>query len=206
MSKKKDKEIAKLALEHAAILRLNDGKFAKEKLKLLAARKKLSSTTLKWQDKLDKLHKELDMASDATYNEKKKRWYAISEQVEKAQAKENEMRNYIEGMEETNLDLVSEVKEAIKLKRAAEKSTAHAKKLAEKRLGKCHAEVNASKEAEDELIKIQKNSKKTEKVMDKYKDEIARSEVNKREMKKESENKEAARRRGGARRWPVWVV
>ena len=162
VSKENDKKSAMLELEHAAILRLNDGKFAKEKLKLLAARKKLSSTTLKWQDKLDKLHKELDMASDATYNEKKKRWYAISEQVEKAQAKENEMRNYIEGMEETNLDLVSEVKEAIKLKRAAEKSTAHAKKLAEKRLDKWHAEINARKEAEDELIQIQKKMPRTQ--------------------------------------------
>ena len=42
--------------------------------------------------------------------------------------------------------------------------------------------------------------------MAKYKDEIARSEVNKREIRKEWENEEAARRRGGARRWPVWVV
>jgi len=117
------------------------------------------------------------MASDATYNEKKKRWTAISEQVEKAQAKENEMKNYIEGMEETNLDLVCEVKEAIKLKRAAEKSTANAKKLAAKRLDKWHTEINARKEAKDELIQIQKNAKNTEKVMAKYKDEIARSEV-----------------------------
>ena len=103
-------------MEHAAILRLNDGKFAKEKLRLLAAKTKLTSTTLKWQKKLDKLHKELDMASDATYNKKKKRWNAISEQVEKAHAKKNGMKNYIEGINETNLDLVNKVKEATKLK------------------------------------------------------------------------------------------
>ena len=49
---------------------LNDGKFAKEKLKLLTAQKKSSLTALKWQNKLDKLHEELDMASDSTYNKK----------------------------------------------------------------------------------------------------------------------------------------
>ena len=107
-----------LQLEHAAILYINDGKFVKEKLKLLAAQKKLSSTILKWQKKFDELHQELDVASDSAYNKKKKRWNAISEQVEKAHAKKNGMKNYIEGINETNLDLVNKVKEAIKLKRA----------------------------------------------------------------------------------------
>ena len=93
VSKKKGKESTRLELEHAAILSLIGGKFAKEKLKLLTARKKSSLTTLKWKNKLDKLHEELDMASDSTYNKKKKTWNTISEQIEKAQAKENKMKD-----------------------------------------------------------------------------------------------------------------
>ena len=58
------------------------------------------------------------------------------------------------------------------------------------------------KEAEDKLIQVQKNAKNTEKVIAKYKDEIARSEVNKPEMKK------IMRKRGSgkAKRWRLEIA
>ena len=60
---------------------------------------------------------------------------------------------------------------------------------------------------QDDLVVQQKNAKATEAVMQKYKAIVeGASEVKQKEMKKEWKDSAAARRRGGSRRWPVWVV
>ena len=62
------------------------------------------------------------------------------------------------------------------------------------------------REALGELRRQQKIAAETEKVMDKYQSITDSSVENQREMKKEWEDEQATSRRGGARRWPVWVV
>ena len=177
-----------------------------EKLKerLRNARDKVTNEKEKWQEKELKLRKELDLSSDRVYREKRKRWYAVSKQVMKSKVKEAEMQNYLDGLNDKNIDLADSLSEALQAKRKAKQSSWKAKSLAERRLQKWHGERNARRVAEDELVELQKQNEGTIAVMQRYK-ALAES-CSQKEMKKEWEDEAAAKRRGGARRWPVWVV
>ena len=116
------------------------------------------------------------------------------------------MQNYIDGLEETNFELADEVKDAIKEKRAALRSNRRLKKIASSRLQQWHKERALRREAQDEIAHQSKIAEQTKEIMVRYKAMVESSDANRRRMKKEWETEAAARRRGGRRRWPVWVV
>ena len=116
------------------------------------------------------------------------------------------MQNYIDDLEERNEINSVELKEALKDKRAAVRSTRKAKELAAQRLKKWHNERTRSRELTDQLAEQQAIAKETSAIVEKFKGMVASSEENKQKMKKEWTNKAAARTRGGSRHWPVWVV
>lgn len=121
-------------------------------------------------------------------------------------AREAEMQNLIEGLEETNFEVAEECNEAIAQKISAEKKCMEAQNLAEIRLKKWHDERIERREAQDKLVDQQKIIEESTRIMKKYKD-IALSDIRQhRQMQKEWENDEARHRRGGRQRWPLWVV
>ena len=104
-----------------------------EKLKerLRSALDKVTNEKEKWQEKESKLRQELDLSSDRVYREKRKRWYAISKQVMKSKVKEAEMQNYLDGLNDKNIDLADSLSEALQAKRKAKQSTWKARSLAD---------------------------------------------------------------------------
>ena len=116
------------------------------------------------------------------------------------------MQNYIDGLEEMNFELADEFKAALKEKRQAMKKSEKSAQLADSRLQKWHNEQTARREAQDELVMYQRIANEAEKIMSKYKALIEESERTHLEMKTEWESEAAARRIGGGRRWPVWVI
>ena len=65
---------------------------------------------------------------------------------------------------------------------------------------------DASRIAEDHAAQQEKIAKDLQKIMQKYRDTINESQDTKRKLQKEWADEEAAHKRGGARRWPIWVV
>ena len=74
------------------------------------------------------------------------------------------------------------------------------------RLDKWHAERNARRAAEDELARESKALSVAEEILDSYKALVETSTENKRRMKKEWADEASKAKRGGRKRWPVWVV
>ena len=177
-----------------------------EKLKeeLKRALDEVTNEKEKWQEKESKLRQELHFSSDRVYREERKRWYAVSKQVMKSKVKEAEMQNYLDGLNDKNIDLADNLSEALQAKRKAKESTWKAKALAERRLQKWHDERHARRLAEDKLVEVQKENEGTLAVMERYK--ALAEGYSQKETKKEWEDETKAKRRGGARRWPVWVV
>ena len=204
VSKQEASKIEKVTSEHEATMRLQEQRQNQLREQLKSARDKVTEERMKWQQKQDKMREELDASSDRRYVETRKRLYAVRKQVIKAQSKEAEMKNYLDGLNEKNIYLADSLTSALKAKRDTKKSTAKAKKLADERLKKWHEERNARRLAHDKLIDQEKQTKTTIAVMERYKT-LAESNTQ-REMKKEWEDVAASKRRGGSRRWPVWVV
>ena len=120
--------------------------------------------------------------------------------------KEDEMKNYIEGLEAKNLTLVEEVKTAISEKYAALRSRTRVKRESRQRLENWHEERNRRRTAEDELAHQSKIAAQANAILERYKSMVESSVHNKGRMRKEWENAAAARQKGGRRKWPVWVV
>ena len=121
------------------------------KRKLVKQKNEILKDREKWQGKLDALNDELDKASDRVYSEKKRGRKLIHEQINKADASVTEMQNYIDELEDCNESQSSELREALKVKRAAIRSTRKAKVVAEKRLKRWHDERTKSRELADDL-------------------------------------------------------
>ena len=105
-----------------------------------------------------------------------------------------------------NFELADEVKAAMKEMRSAERKSVKAYKLAESRLLKWHEERNARRHAHDEMVLSGKAAAQSQKILDTYKSMLENSPESRHKMRKEWETEAAARKQGGARRWPVWVV
>ena len=188
------------------MLKLKDRRYDTLKSKLSKSKSEVEAEKTKWQDKLDKLNAELETASDNVYLEKRKRRNAVSQQLQKTQQKETELRNYIEGLEEKNAQLAEDCLNAIKDKAAAKKASDRVKRKAAARLKNWHAERNARRAAEDELARQADVLTETEKVLESYRDAAQNSADTKRRMKKEWLEETAKAKKGGRQRWPVWVV
>ena len=203
-------QLKKQQSEHEAVVRVSERRQAKSReqwrKKLLAGQEKLSADRARWQEKLDKLDAELEKASDRVYSEKVKRRRDVQQQLMQAANGEMKMQHYINSLDESNAELTAELKTALEEKRAAKKAKAKAKKVAADRLEKWHAERALRQAYEDELAEKERIQRDMEAVLAKYQAKIEASDDLKRRLKKEWKDEEAARRRGGAKRWPVWVV
>ena len=60
----------------------------------------------KWQDKLENVNLELDMASNQIYLAKRRLRNQMRDQFNCAKSKEDEMKNYIAGIRERNVYLL----------------------------------------------------------------------------------------------------
>ena len=187
-------------------MRLKDAKHERVKTRLDAAKAEMENEKDKWQTKLDKINSDLETASDKVYLEKMKRRNAVSHQLQKAQQKEIELKNYIEGLEEKNAKLAEDCVQAIRDKAATKKASDRVKRKAAARLKNWHAERNARREAEDELAKQADILTEAEKVLESYRNAAESSAETKRQMKKEWLDETAKAKKGGRQRWPVWVV
>lgn len=210
VSQKHNKQLEKLQSEHDAVVRANQARYEKSKQrwkkKLEAEMEKLHKDRVKWQNKIDKIQEQLDDANDRAYLAIAKGRRNLQKQIDAADKKEMEMQNYIKEIDEMNMEMAAEWKQAMKEKKQAEASSEEGKVLADKRLEKWHAERYLRRVAEDELARQAEINRESQKIIDKYKSIVESSQDTKRRMKKEWSDEQAAGRRGGGRRWPVWVV
>ena len=152
------------------------------------------------------MNAELSKASDRAYREKSRGRKLIQDQIDSAAKRFSDMQNYTDGLEENKQINSKELKEALKDKRAAIRSTRKAKALAAQRLKKWHNEQARSRELTDKLAEQQEIANETSAIVKKFKGMVASSEENKQKMKKEWTNEAATRKQGKSRHWPVWVV
>lgn len=110
------------------------------KSRLEDSRQKVADERKKWQETLNVLDAELATTKDQVYNEKVKRRNAVQQQIDETKRIESDLRNYTECLEEKNVDLCRELKDAIIAKHAAARSSRRDKHLAKSRLDKWHKE------------------------------------------------------------------
>ena len=113
-------------------------KIDKMKRKLVQQKNKISEERNKWQGKLDVLNDELSTVSDRAHRQKSRGRKLIQDQIDKATISSNIMQNYIDELEDKNKAQSQELKQILKDKRAAVRSTRKAKAFAEQRLQKWH--------------------------------------------------------------------
>ena len=202
----KSKAISKLEAEHGAAIRISDKKFNKLKSQMTDLLNSVSVEKDNWQKKLSDVYQELQSADYRAYSEKKKRWHVVKRHYDKTRSKEIEIQNYVEGLEGSNEHLASKLQDALNEKADAEKKSKRHKRLAEQRLKKWHMEKDARKSVQNSLAGSEDAIKKADAIIDKYKTDVNSSSSTRRRMKKEWENEAAAKRHGGSRQWPVWVV
>jgi hypothetical protein len=160
----------------------------------------------KWKTKLDKLNEEMQLANDRVHNAKMNQRALVQKHLDDTSNAEMMLQNYIESLEEENDELRAELKAAITDKRAAVRKSEKDQKLAKSHLDKWHAERLLRREFEDRAAEQEKVNQAMKNVLDKYQEIINESLETKCRLKKEWADEEAAHHRGGARRWPVWVV
>ena len=203
---KRKAEVAKLRAEYEAIIRVKDAKANKMKECLSKLQDKLSEEKDKWQNKLTVLNDELTSANGRVCVEKRKQRDAVQRQLDIASEKRAQMKNCIEILEDDNAALEEEWFDAINEQEAAKTMSHTYKVLAALRLDKWHSERNARREAEDELARESKAVLVAEEIVDSYKALAETNAENKRRMKKEWADEASKAKRGGRKRWPVWVV
>jgi hypothetical protein len=150
----------------------------------------------KWQTRYNNLETQLSAAKDRVYLEKAKQRTLVQKQIQETERVEMMLTNYAAAVEEENQELRRELKAAIADKQAAERLSAKDKQLAKDRLEKWHTERHLQ----------QKAAKEADRIVKSYEALIEQSAENKRKLRKEWADEVAAHKRGGAQRWPIWVV
>jgi hypothetical protein len=130
----------------------------------------------------------------------------VWKQIDETKRVEMMLTNYSDSLEEENEELRRELAVAIQEKRKAQRTMHKSTKLAKDRLEKWHAEKHLRRVAQDYAVQQEKNHKQLQHIMHKYEEILNNSQETKRKLQKEWADEEAAHKRGGARRWPVWVV
>ena len=181
-------------------------KMQRLKDELLQVKLQLMSVGYQWECRLSKLEAELSTANDRVVAQKSKYRKLIQQQRDEAREVASQIQNYEESFLQENAELRAELKMALSKKRTAERQSRKDKQLAQARLSKWHEERDRRRVAEDYAAKQSKVAAALKLTLASY---VARVENNletKKRMKKEWADEEAAHKRGGARRWPVWVV
>jgi hypothetical protein len=156
--------------------------------------------------KYSKLEEQLQSTKDRVYLKRVISTVLSYRNRSRKQRVEMMMQNYAETLEEENWELHSKVQAAIADKQTAKRSSAKYKKLAKDRLERWHAERHLRRVAQDHAAQQKKIATQMQQITEKYEAFINKSEDTKRKLQKEWADEEAAHRRGGARRWPIWVV
>ena len=203
---KRNNEIAKLRSEYKVILEMKDAKYAKLKRQLASTKEEVVSEKAKWQAKLNKANVEVDQASDELYLEKKRRRDAVQVQINKASKKQKELQNYIDSLAEDNLDLEQEWLIALEGQKKASELRGKAEHLAAKRLEKWHNEQNARRDVQDQLVSQSRAMVAATRIIEEYRAVLQSSQDTRRIMQKEWADEAAKSKRGGRKRWSVWVV
>ena len=89
-----------------------------------------------------------------------KRRNAVQQQIDETKCIESDLRNYTECLEEYNVDLCRELKDAIIAKHSAAQSSRRDKHLAKSRLDKWHEEKRLRRIAEDYAAEQEKEQTK----------------------------------------------
>ena len=130
----------------------------------------------------------------------------MQRQMDEAKEVAAQVQNYEESFLQENNDLRAQLKKALSDKRSAIRQSKKDKQLAQSRLAKWHEERERRRVAEDYAAQQSKVAAALKLTLASY---VARVESNletKKRMKKEWADEEAAHKRGGGRKWPVWVV
>jgi hypothetical protein len=210
VKQKHKRELVKVQSEQDAASRKTSEQHEKKiqmwKNRLTAALEQTAKERAKWVSQLNKLEQELAHAKDRVYVEKAKCRTLVQHQIDETERVEMHLKNYADSLEEENQELRSELKAAISDKRAAERLSLKDKQLAKTRLDKWHAERHLRQLAQDYAVQQKKAANDADRIIEKYKAIIQDSQETKRKLKKEWADEAAAHKRGGARRWPIWVV
>ena len=169
-------------------------------------REQVAKEKEKWVVKYNNLEQQLSTAKDRVYAEKAKCRSLVQKQIEETARVEMMLQNYADVLKEENMELRTKIQATIKDKRLAERASSKDKKLAKDRLEKWHAEKHLRRIAENYAAEQEKIAKDLQSIMQKYQDMINNSQETKRKLQKEWADEEAKHKRGGARRWPIWVV
>jgi hypothetical protein len=145
-------------------------------------------------------------AKDLIYAEKAKCRTLVQSYIAETERVEMQLKNYAESLEEKNQAIHQQLQAAITAKLAAERSSLKDKDLAKKRLDQWHAERHIPRPADYYAAQQEKIARQMQATLDKYKTIINECQDTKKRLKKEWADEAATHKRGGARRWPVWVV
>ena len=130
----------------------------------------------------------------------------MRDQFNRAKSKEDEMKNYIAGIRERNVDLLEQIKLAQVSVKVANRQSNRTKTLATTRLNKWHNERTARRLAEDAAAANKAMAVESNNIVSYYQDLLCVSDSKKRIMKREWGSDSAKRKAGGRMSWPVWVV
>ena len=155
-----------------------------------------------WQDRLATLSTKLAKSRSRVGKERVLRRRMVQRQIDASLAREEEMQNLINNMEELNKDIAGDWDAEKKAKKAAVKSIKIANEKSEKRLENYRNERQAKNEIKDELTKVLKAKAAQEEALNRYWKMAEDMKVSRRELKK----KRKTGRRGGGAQWEVWVV
>ena len=171
-----------------------------------ASKSKLAREKDLLRQELNDMDEKLIEANNRVHNEKQVRRDDIQRMIDETQAKEIETQEYIDGLDEMNYELAAEVEQAVEDRREASRLRDRWKYHAKQRYTKWQSEKTTNDTLKDELVRLQKELEQTKKILTKYKAMAESSPECMRRMKKEWEDEDAASKRGGGRKWPVWVV
>jgi uncharacterized membrane protein len=201
---KKELERVQAVSDYAATQHEEKIRRWKERFALL--REEVAKEKERWIEKYNNLETQLSTTKDRVYAEKAKCRSLVQKQILETERVEMYLRNYADVLKEENEELRHKIQSAIKDKHLAERASSKDKKLAKERLEKWHAEKQRRRIAEDYAAEQEKIANDLQQIMKRYQDMINNSQETKRKLQKEWADEEAKHKRGGARRWPIWVV
>ena len=206
MKQKQKKELERVnaVSDHKATQHEEKIRWWKERFAVMQA--EVAKEKEKWILKYNKLESQLSSTKDRVYAEKA-RWRSLMQkQIEETDRVQMMLQNYADVLLEENAELRRKIQVTVKEKRSAERASKKDKQLAKDRLEKWHAEKHRRRVAEDYAAKQDKIQMQLQQIMNKYEETLTNSQETQRSLQKEWADEEAARKRGGGRRWPIWVV
>jgi hypothetical protein len=174
VKQKHKQEMLKAGGEHERQLKSAEDNLQKNKeqwkKRLAAVQEQIAKEREKWQSKLDALNEELSVDIDRVYQEKARRRAQVREQLDETARVQMILQNYVDSLEEENEELRTELKDAIKDKCAAVRTSEKDRRNAKARLDKWHAERYLRRQAEDYAAEQEKINRSLQETLKKFQD------------------------------------